>query len=351
MKQDETPYCNIKVEECADSEIEVKGEIPENIISQYRKKVVTKLSKNANIPGFRKGHIPEHILLKNIGEQTILEEAAEMALGDMYPKVVEEKKLHVIGRPHVTITKLASGNPVGFTIRTAIMPIIVLPDYKKIAGEIMNKESEARDEEVTDKELDEAMLNIRKQRASVSKDPKTEIRDEDLPELTDDFVKTLGDFKTVDDFKKTLKENMKREKKMRAQEKKRVSVGNKIIEESKFSIPKILIESELDKMLAQFKGDVKKMGIEFSEHLAKIKKSEEDLRKEWKVDAEKRARLQLILNLIARKEIITADKEIVDNEVSNLLEHFKEADPEGVHIYVETMLTNEKVFKFLEKQK
>lgn len=351
MKQNETLYNDIKIEECDDSEIEVRGEIPENAISQYRKKAVAKLSKNISIPGFRKDHIPEHILLKNIGEQIILEETAEMALRDIYPKIVGEKKLHVIGKPHVTITKLAPGNPVGFVIKTAVMPDIALPDYKKIAGIIMNKESEERDEEVTDKEVDEAMLNIRKQRASISKDPKTEIKDGDLPDLTDDFVKTLGDFKTVDDFKKTLKENMKREKKMRVQEKMRVSVGSKIIEESKFSIPKILVESELDKMLEQFKRDVEKIDIKFSEYLTKIKKTQEDLRAEWKVDAEKRARLQLILNSIAKKEIITIDKEIVDNEASNLLEHFKEADPEGVRIYVETMLTNEKVFKFLEKQK
>ena len=192
---------------------------------------------------------------------------------------------------------------------------------------------------------------ILKKAAAISKDPKAEIKDGDLPELTDDFVKTLGDFKSVDDFKKMLRENMKKEKEIRAQEKRRVVIGNKIVEESKFSIPKVFVESELDKMLSQFRGDIEKMGVSFDDYLTKIKKTKDDLRKEWKADAEKRARLQLILNSIAKKEVISADKELVDSEVNHLMEHYKEADPEGVRIYVQTMLTNEKIFRFLENRK
>ena len=351
MKQDETTNNNITIKNCDDSEVEITGEILLDSISEYRKVALDKLKKNTEMPGFRKGNVPESILIKNIGEQSILEEAAELALGDLYPKIVEEHKLHVVGRPNVTITKLAPGNPVGFVIKTAIMPEITLPDYKKLAGEVMEKESDPKEEKVTDKELEDTILHIKKQKAAAtSKDPKAEIKDEDLPELTDDFVKTLGDFKSVDDFKKMLGENMKKEKEIRAQEKRRVVIGNKIVEEAKFSIPKVFVESELDKMLSQFRGDIEKMGVGFDDYLTKIKKTKDDLRKEWKADAEKRARLQLILNSISQKEVISADKELVDSEVSHLMEHYKEADPEGVRIYVQTMLTNEKVFKFLENR-
>ena len=45
--------------------------------------------------------------------------------------MIENEKLDVISRPVVSITKLARKNPLGFKIKTAVLPVIKLPDYKK----------------------------------------------------------------------------------------------------------------------------------------------------------------------------------------------------------------------------
>ena len=50
-------------------------------------------------------------------------------------------------------------------------------------------------------------------------------------------------------------------------------------------------------------------------------------------------------------EKIEADKEQVAKEVTMILEHYKEADPESARIHAENVLTNEAVFQFLEEQK
>ena len=74
------------------------------------------------------------------------------------------------------------------------------------------------------------------------------------------------------------------------------------------------------------------------------------LKKEWRHDAERRARLQLTLLNIAREEKISAEEKNIDAEVKHLLEHHKDADKESARSFVETLLTNQKVIEFLENR-
>ena len=57
------------------------------------------------------------------------------------------------------------------------------------------------------------------------------------------------------------------------------------------SLPKILIENRLDKMEAQFRDDIAEMGMKVEDYLKHLKKSFEDMRKEWRPDAEKQGKL------------------------------------------------------------
>ncbi|MDP6387990.1 MAG: trigger factor [Candidatus Pacebacteria bacterium] len=342
-------YTNLKIEKTGSSEIEIKAEIPEKIISKHKERAIGNLSKGVEIKGFRKGHIPENMLVEKIGEQAILEEEARMALTDIYPNIVKDKDIHVIGRPEIIITKIAPKNPVEFKIKTAIIPEIKLPDYKKIAGGVVldNKNSS-----VSETEVKEAIEQIKKGIAAQKKEGDPPVGgDKKEVKLTDEFVKTLGDFKDVKDFETKIKENMKKEKEMKAREKRRAEIVEKIIEKLAIDLPRIIVDSELDKMLAQFRDDISRMKISFDEYLVKIKKTESDLRTEWEKDAEKRAKLQLILNKIADQENIKIPEEDIGREVGHVLEHYKNAKPENVRVYIETVLTNEKVFQFLESQK
>lgn len=104
-------------------------------------------------------------------------------------------------------------------------------------------------------------------------------------------------------------------------------------------------------MFAQFEGDVQQVGLKIDDYLKHIKKTPEDLRKDWQPDAEKRAKLNLILGEIAKQEKIIADKEAVDREVEFLTKNYKDVDPLRARLYTEHMMTMEKTVKFLEEQK
>jgi len=359
----------VKITKLPKSEIEIEGEIEAEIFESYFTKALKKLGDNLKLDGFRKGKIPEAVMLSNIPEINILEEMAEMTLSEYYPKIIAEEKIDAISRPEISITKLARKNPLGFKIKTAVLPEIKLPDYKEIAKKIIGGiTSEEKNIEVSDKELEDTIMDIRKSRAPkvhmaehAHKDPSAdeaggeehkpeEKISPEIPELNDEFVKALGPFKDVADFKAKLKENIKLEKGNQLKEKKRLKIIEKIIEESTIDVPEILIEVELDKILYRMESDITQMGLKFEDYLKHLNKTTADLRKEFKNDGEKKAKFALILNEIAKVEKIIADKEEVAKEVAHILEHYKDADPERAQMHAENVLTNEKIFQFLENQ-
>ncbi|MEK9168086.1 MAG: trigger factor family protein, partial [Patescibacteria group bacterium] len=144
------------------SEVEIIGEIPAGEFEKYRAAAVKTLAEHIEVPGFRKGNAPESAIISKVGEMAILEEMAERAIARAYAEILKEHKIDAIGSPKVSITKIAKGSPLGFTIKTAIIPETTLPDYSAIAKEKMAKKDEIT---VEDKEVDEVITAVRKQRA------------------------------------------------------------------------------------------------------------------------------------------------------------------------------------------
>ncbi|MCH8049786.1 hypothetical protein IIB51_00015 [Patescibacteria group bacterium] len=352
----ETAYKNFKITALPNCEVEIEAEVSAKDFLPYRNRALKKLTKDAKIPGFRPGHIPEKVLVDKLGESGILEEAAQMALSEVYPNIVLKEAIDVLGRPEITITKIAAGNPLGFKIKTAILPTFDLPDYVKISKEIL-KEKGATDTSVKDGEVDAVLLDIRKTRAQAEakkkgKELKLEsIVEKDLPPLTDKDAKGFGEFKNLTDFRDRVKENLKKEKIIRAKESRRGEISEKLIEKTKIMLPNILVESELHKMLSQMKEDITRMGMKYEDYLKNTGKTEEGLCGEWRENAKKRAKLQLIMNAISDKESLKPSDVEIDNDVKSLLEHYKDADPDNLRIYVRSLLSNEKVFAFLEGDK
>lgn len=342
------------------SEVEIEGELPSEIFETYFTKALKKIGENLELDGFRKGKVPESVLVSKVGDMRILEEMAEMALNEHYPKIIEDEKIDAIGRPEISITKLARKNPLGFKIKTAVLPTVKLPDYKDIAKKILSKITDAeKNILVSAEDLENTIVDIRKSRApkknikesvNLTEKEKPEETKEELPEFNDEFVQALGPFKDVDDFKNKLKENIKLEKENQQKEKTRIKIIEKIIENSEIDVPEILIEIELDKILYKMESDITTMGLKFEDYLKHLNKTKDDLRKEFESDGEKKAKLALILNEIAKIEKIIADEEQVAKEVTQILEYYKDADPERAKLHAENVLVNEKIFQFLENQ-
>ncbi len=371
----------ISVEKLPGSEVKITGEVPYVYLDKYRKHAVEHVQHGIELPGFRPGHIPENILIQKVGEMALITDMAEHALEDAYREIVTHHNIDVIGHPKVSITKLAKDNPLGFSITVPVMPEFSLPEYKTIASDI-NKNRESK--EVTDEEVTKQIEDILRQkvayerlqeRARINADrkdmkdaielptPESEAEKaideavEDpskfpLPELTDDFVKTLGQpgqFTSVDDFKTKIREHLTIQKAQDVDARHRVKITDAIVDKTEIVLPQIMIDSEMNQMFAQMNEDLERANLKIDDYLAHIKKSKEDLIAEWTPAATKRAKLQLVLNKIAKEASITPDPSHVDDQVSHILEQYKDADESRVRIYVSSVLQNDAVMKMLEE--
>ncbi len=133
-----------KIEKLPNSEALIKGEITLDFLNLCKKDATKHLNEHINLPGFRKGMVPEEILLKTVGEMAVLEETAEIAMSKAYGEIILESKLRPITRPNISITKLAPGIPLEFKINLVLEPEFDLPDYKKIASETKDENAENR---------------------------------------------------------------------------------------------------------------------------------------------------------------------------------------------------------------
>jgi len=359
------------LEELPDSQIKISGELPYAELASERNAAIVALGKHVQLDGFRKGHVPTPVLEKHVGEMNILTEMAERAIAHSYPHILAEFEIDAIGHPQIEVTKIAPENPLGFTATVAVVPKFTLPDYESIAKEV-NLAKPADD--VTDAELDEKVAEIQKSKRAydrmqeLSKQEPAEGEDKQsmeevqakvdkdndapLPELTDEYVKTLGQpgqFENVESFKAGLRTHLETEKQQQVAAKHRADITDGIIAKTNMTLPQILIDSEINQMFAQMEDDLKRSDLKMDDYLTHIKKTKEDMAAEWKPAAEMRAKLQLVLNEIAKDKEITPDENEVASQTAMLKEKFKDADEHRVKLYVASMLLNESVMKHLEQ--
>jgi trigger factor len=321
-------------------EVEITGTLSAKEFAEYVKNAFTSVQRNYEVPGFRKGKAPEKMIREQIGMNFVLEEAAEEAISHLFPHILSEKKIDAVGRPKVTLSKLEEKAELGFTIVVAIVPEIKSLDYKKAAAK--KNAIEVKVDVVTEKEIEDAIKHVLSMRGGEGEAPK---------ELTDEVAQSFGGYKNADEFKVKLKENLVKEKEYRASEKRRLGLFEGLIEATEIKIPEAMIEGELDRLVSDFKRDVERMGATFEEYMAHAKKTETDMRKEWRKDAEKRATLEIILEYVAKKEKVSADEKRLETETTELMKHYKDIDHDRARSYVEGMLIREATIKFLESVK
>lgn len=175
-----------------------------------------------------------------------------------------------------------------------------------------------------------------------------------LPVLDDQFAQSLN-FKTVDEFKKQITDNIMGEAEQKEKERLELALLEEIMERSEFDpLPPMLLDAEIEKMMHELKHQIKDSQGNFEEYLKSIKKTEKELREGWKPQAEMRLKTALITRKLAEVEKITASEEDVKKEMDKALDAYKTVpemrkkleSPEYKQ-HLQNMLTNRKVFEFL----
>lgn len=183
-----------------------------------------------------------------------------------------------------------------------------------------------------------------------------EVQERKSPELSDEFAKSLGKFKDLADMRKSVTEGMEEEKKHELKEKRRAEIIDALIEATQTELPEILIHEELHKMINEFGMQLEGMGMTFDQYLMQIKKTIDDLEKEWEPQAIKRVKAALALEEVAKEKEINVPNEEVEAEMNKTLAQYKKIkdvekniDLGKLYNYIKGMMQNEKVLEMLEK--
>ncbi|MFA5877870.1 MAG: trigger factor [Candidatus Staskawiczbacteria bacterium] len=176
----------------------------------------------------------------------------------------------------------------------------------------------------------------------------------ELPEVDDNFAKSLGNFENLVALEKNIKDGMKMEKEGQERERQRNEVIEKVAERSKLEIPDFLIDMEKDRLFNNFQDKISQnFKMTFEEYLSSIKQDEKTIKESFQKEAEKKVRNFLVLREIGQKENVSVEEKEVEEEANRILKKYpaetaKKIDINQLKEYARGVVYNEKVFEKLE---
>lgn len=182
------------------------------------------------------------------------------------------------------------------------------------------------------------------------------VQERQIPAVDDAFAASVGSFGNLAALRESIAEGMRTEREHEAKEKRRVAILEAITEGAEAELPEILVESELRRMISEFGRQASMMGMELGDYLARLGKTEEELAKDWRPQAEKRILSGLALEAVAKEREVEAEQAEVEEEMNKALAYFKsikqaekDVDLPALYDAAKSRLRNEKLFELLEK--
>lgn len=370
-----------------DVEKEIDISIPTTELDRLIDKEVNKIQKDLTLKGFRKGKVPKNIIRSRYSD-TLKAQAMNNLVTETFIKILGEKKWHPASQ--AKLLNVEEGENIKFQLRFEIIPDFNVDNYlrleifkedplpddfllqqgmnelrerhatvKKVSRPAVvddfvtmdfkiseNNIIKTRHSDVTVKigdrslpdEINKALVGVRKsenKEVNVGNQIHTlsikKIEEKVLPQIDDEFAKSQN-CEDVEQLKKKLMEDVKKLEENRIEEELKESLSTILLERIKFKIPNSLID------------------VEYQRILQKSNLPDSDTNKErfWNL-AEKRARLNLILDKIAQKENIKVKEEEIMNLVSTMGIKLSNENRENVIEYIGSILNREKTIDFLFK--
>jgi len=235
--------------------IELTITTPWKRVKDVYEKVLEKFVRQTEIKGFRKGKAPKKLVEEKVGKETLYEETLKKLIPQVYLEAVQEHKLQPVVNPQLKLTSAARGKDWQIIATTCELPEVKLGDY----GEEIRKALAVEKIWVPGKDKKE-------------KKPTTEDK--------------LGKiFKTL-------------------------------LETCQLKVPELLIEDEVNRMLSRLIDQTSKLGLTVGEYLKSQKKTAEELKKEYRQQAEETLKLEFIVSAIADEQKV----QVKDEEVEKMIQ-------------------------------
>lgn len=378
-------HYDIATDKATEKEIDIT--IPATELDRFIKIEINKLRKDLSLKGFRKGKVPES-LIRTRYHDTLKAQAMNGLVTESFFKIITENKWRPASRAEMK--DLKEDDEIKFRLRFETIPNFEIGDYVGI--EVFQEEplpddflleqaiKELREQHANTREttrpavvddfitmdieifendktkenkrnlkvrigdrnlpdgINKALVGVRKtEKKQVRVDKQTykiyikKVEEKVLPNIDADFAK-VQKFEGIEQLHKKLLENTKKIEEKRLEDTTKESLSNILLERNQFDVPNALIENEYRTILQR----------------SNMPDSESN-KERFRGPAEKRARLNLIINKIADKENIQVKEEEIMNLVTAMDVKLNDENRESIVSYIGNVLTKEKTIDFLYK--
>ena len=181
------------------------------------------------------------------------------------------------------------------------------------------------------------------------------VEHEVLPEINDDFAKDINapGVETLEDLRKLIRSRLEESKKEKARHDAQEHLTDQLIAASAIALPDVLIDREVDDMIASRRQYFQQQGLTLDLYLKYAGMTMEAFKESLRKDAERNVRTRLILTKIAELENLQPSAEALEKEYQNIADTYK-MDIEKVKklidpAYISEGIRNQMAFDFIEK--
>ena len=120
------------LETLSPTRVKLTVEVPFEELKPALDAAYKRIAAQVNIPGFRKGKVPNRIIDQRVGRAAVLDEAINDALNTNLDSALRENEIKLLGRPEVDVTTFEDAAPLLFTAEMDVVPEFDLPAFDTI---------------------------------------------------------------------------------------------------------------------------------------------------------------------------------------------------------------------------
>ena len=176
-----------------------------------------------------------------------------------------------------------------------------------------------------------------------------EVKTKELPEVDDEFVQDVSDKETLEEYKEELRETVGKRLVDEAEKDVDDKIAEKLMELVQGEIPEAMYENQTNDMIRDFESRLRSQGLDMDTYMRYMGMDVNALKGMYRTDAEKRVKLRLALETIAKKENIEVTEADLDEEYGKLAETYKmDVDKVKVAIPADSLSEDVRVQKALD---
>ena len=143
-----------------------------------------------------------------------------------------------------------------------------------------------------------------------------EIKEKEVPEIDDDFVKDVSEFDTLDELKASKREELQKAAEARAEDQMKNSAIEKVFEANDIEVPNVMVEEEINSSLQQFDQQLRAQGMDLNSYVQFMGEDMDKFRESIREDAFKKTKTRMLVAKIVDQE----EFEVSDDELKEYIE-------------------------------